>query len=148
MSVPVNTNKGAAPVAAPAVRSPLSGVGEALNPSKFDGDNLNDDGDRRGGFNHGKNPNQFSHLTIENYLRTDPFRGGGGAKYHLDLCFYLGDDVKSSHVMCNANWNNDTAEGWAQYIDDLGYATEAILSESLTYSKYFPLVCYSRVYTN
>ena len=64
---------------------------------------------------------------IDQYYRTDPFRGG--AKYHLDLCFYLGDDVKKSHVMCNAKWNNDTAEGWAQYINDLGFETEKLLSE-------------------
>ena len=64
---------------------------------------------------------------MKDYMRTDPFRGG--AKYHLDLCFYLGDDIKRSHVMCNAKWNNDTAAGWAQYINDLGFETETILSE-------------------
>ena len=71
---------------------------------------------------------KLSH-SINDYFRQDPFRGG--AKYHLDLCFYLGDDVKQSHVMCNARWNNDTAEGWAQYINDLGFETERILSECM-----------------
>ena len=55
--VPV-TDNGAA--AAAAFRSPVAaaGVGEALNglnPSQLSGD----EGEDRGGFNHGKNPNQF-----------------------------------------------------------------------------------------
>ena len=68
---------------------------------------------------------------IDNYFREDYFRGD--AKYNLDLCFYLGDDVKRSHVMCNAKWNNNTEAAWNQYINDLAYETNVILSEYVQY---------------
>ena len=56
VSVPVTNNGDAA-----SVRSPLAGVGEALNPNKFPSSQNHEDDDRRGGFSLGKDPNQFSH---------------------------------------------------------------------------------------
>jgi len=52
----------------------------------------------------------------------------------LDLCFYLGDDVKNSHVPYFP-WFKGDEESYKKYINKLTLATRKILSEFQIRSK-------------
>ncbi len=50
-------------------------------------------------------------------------------RYNIELCFYMGDDVRSSHLNYDPRWNNGTAKAFTQYINDLAFRTNVILSK-------------------
>jgi len=49
---------------------------------------------------------------------------------NLDLCYFLGNDIFTSHVPCNPNWGDGTNEGVKQYINELTFETNRMLGEN------------------
>lgn len=49
---------------------------------------------------------------------------------NLDLCYYLGNDIFTSHVACNENWADGTAEGVKKYINELTFQSNKLLGEN------------------
>lgn len=52
---------------------------------------------------------------------------GRRAARDLDLCYFLGSDIFKSHVRCNNNWADGTAEGVRRYINELTFETNQML---------------------
>jgi len=48
----------------------------------------------------------------------------------LDLCYFLGNDIFTSHVPCNPNWGDGTNEGVKQYINELTYEANQMIGEN------------------
>ena len=44
---------------------------------------------------------------------------GRVAGRNLDLCYFLGNDIFTSHVPCNPNWGDGTNEGVSRSDDDV-----------------------------
>jgi len=55
-----------------------------------------------------------------------PFLGRAAAR-NLDLCYFLGSDIFKSHVRCNPNWADGSAEGVRRYINELTYEANQML---------------------
>jgi len=53
----------------------------------------------------------------------------GGAQ-NIDLCYFLGEDIFTSHVRCNENWADGTNEGVKRYINELTYQANLMIGES------------------
>jgi len=49
---------------------------------------------------------------------------------NLDLCYFLGSDIFTSHVPCNPNWGDGTNEGVRRYINELTFETNRMLGEN------------------
>merc|ERR1712106_1242645 len=52
---------------------------------------------------------------------------GRAATRNLDLCYFLGADIFKSHVRCNPNWADGSAEGVRKYINELTFETNQML---------------------
>jgi len=48
----------------------------------------------------------------------------------IDLCYFLGNDIFTSHVPCNPNWGDGTNEGVKRYINELTFETNRMLGEN------------------
>ncbi|XP_023326825.1 uncharacterized protein LOC111700201 [Eurytemora carolleeae] len=48
----------------------------------------------------------------------------------LDLCYFLGNDIQSSHVACNKNWADGSAEGVRKYVNEMTFETNRMIGES------------------
>jgi len=46
---------------------------------------------------------------------------------NVDLCYFLGQDVFTSHVRCNPNWADGTNEGVRRYINEMTYETNRMI---------------------
>ena len=49
---------------------------------------------------------------------------------NLDLCYFLGSDIFTSHVPCNPNWGDGTNEGVRRYINELTFETNRMVGEN------------------
>jgi len=49
---------------------------------------------------------------------------------NLDICYFLGNDIFTSHVPCNPNWGDGTNEGVKRYINELTFETNRMLGEN------------------
>jgi len=49
---------------------------------------------------------------------------------NLDLCYFLGNDIFTSHVPCNPNWGDGTNEGVNRYINEFTFQTNKLLGEN------------------
>jgi len=54
---------------------------------------------------------------------------GRVAGRNLDLCYFLGNDIFTSHVPCNPNWGDGTNEGVSRYINEFTFQTNKLLGE-------------------
>lgn len=61
---------------------------------------------------------------IPNILRAAVTRNG---PRNIDLCYFLGQDIFTSHVRCNPNWADGTNEGVRKYINEMTYETNRML---------------------
>lgn len=52
------------------------------------------------------------------------------AARNLDLCFFLANDIFTSHVPCNPNWGDGTIDGVKQYINELTYEANRMVGEN------------------
>jgi len=52
------------------------------------------------------------------------------AARNLDICYFLGSDIFTSHVPCNPNWGDGTNEGVRRYINELTLETNRMLGEN------------------
>jgi len=92
---------------------------------------------------------QLSYSTLEKGLKFSPTRktpageedvedledtpgkySGRIAGRNLDLCYFLGSDIITSHVPCNPNWGDGTNEGVRRYINELTFETNRMLGEN------------------
>jgi len=48
---------------------------------------------------------------------------------NLDICYFLGNDIFTSHVPCNPNWGDGTNDGVKRYINELTFETNRMLGE-------------------
>jgi len=46
---------------------------------------------------------------------------------NIDLCYFLGQDVFTSHVRCNPNWADGTNEGVKRYINEMTFETNRMV---------------------
>ena len=49
---------------------------------------------------------------------------------NLDLCYFLANDIFTSHVPCNPNWGDGTLEGVKQYINELTFEANRMIGEN------------------
>jgi len=49
------------------------------------------------------------------------------ATRNIDLCFFLGKDIYTSHIRCNPNWADGTLEGIRRYINEMTCETTKML---------------------
>jgi len=49
---------------------------------------------------------------------------------NLDICYFLGNDIFTSHVPCNPNWGDGTNDGVKRYINELTFETNKMLGEN------------------
>lgn len=61
---------------------------------------------------------------IPNILRAAVTRNG---PRNIDLCYFLGQDIFTSHVRCNSNWADGTNEGVRRYINEMTYETNRMV---------------------
>ena len=47
----------------------------------------------------------------------------------MDICYFLGNDIFTSHVPCNPNWGDGTNDGVKRYINELTFETNRMLGE-------------------
>jgi len=48
----------------------------------------------------------------------------------LDICYFLGTDIFTSHVPCNPNWGDGTNDGVKRYINELTYEANRMIGEN------------------
>jgi len=65
-------------------------------------------------------------VRVEPLTPAIPYLGRKAAR-NLDLCYFLGADIFKSHVRCNPNWADGSAEGVRRYINELTYETNQML---------------------
>jgi len=53
-------------------------------------------------------------------------RDGRGPR-NIDLCYFVGKDIFTSHVRCNPNWADGTNEGVRRYINEMTYETNRMV---------------------
>jgi len=46
---------------------------------------------------------------------------------NIDLCYFLGQDIFTSHVRCNPNWADGSNEGVKRYINEMTYETNKMV---------------------
>jgi hypothetical protein len=61
-----------------------------------------------------------------NTLNGFPTRGNLGPR-NIDLCYFLGNDIFTSHVRCNPNWADGTNDGVLRYINEMTFETNRML---------------------
>ena len=76
-----------------------------------------------------KNPTDTSESDIEDLMQSSQAKGRIAGR-NLDLCYFLGSDIFTSHVPCNPNWGDGTNEGVRRYINELTFETNRMLGEN------------------
>jgi len=68
-----------------------------------------------------------ANLTVDEEL---PLASTRLAARNLDLCFFLANDIFTSHVPCNPNWGDGTIDGVKQYINELTFEANRMVGEN------------------
>jgi len=74
----------------------------------------------------GNNETEEGRIAAEENVAPVLYASRLGAR-NLDLCYYLGEDIFTSHVACNENWADGTSEGVRKYINELTFETNKML---------------------
>jgi len=65
----------------------------------------------------------------DSILPADTIYAGRATPRTVDLCYFLGNDIAKSHVACDKDWADGTAEGVKKYINELTFDTNRVLGE-------------------
>jgi len=65
----------------------------------------------------------------DSILPAAPIYAGRTTPRTVDLCYFLGNDIAKSHVACDKDWADGTAEGVKKYINELTFDTNRVLGE-------------------
>jgi len=65
--------------------------------------------------------------SVDQCLYLNPTRPG---PRNIDICYFLGQDIFTSHVRCNSNWADGTNEGVRRYINEFTFQTSEFLGNN------------------